>query len=147
MLRRALLRGASSACLLLPMNGNCRSFVFSVIEINFCFFRFGNHNPEGAKMYAMCLPKDQVNANGEPNRGTFTDQFGKKAGSSIRYAKEFCYGLIFKLGNKQATAQPRLRFPLRIWEARSRTITSRTTIFEFTTTRATAEQGTTRKPR
>jgi hypothetical protein len=44
---------------------------------------WGNKNPEGSKMYALCLPKDQVLGDGTPKRGYFMEQFNKKAGSSI----------------------------------------------------------------
>ena len=44
---------------------------------------FGNKNPDGSKMYALCLPNDQVDGNGNAKRGYYMEQFGKKAGSSI----------------------------------------------------------------
>ncbi len=45
---------------------------------------FGNKNPDGPKMYAMCLPKDQLDAHGLPSRGNgiWQDQWPKKAGKN-----------------------------------------------------------------
>ncbi len=44
---------------------------------------FGNHNPDGPRMYGLCLPKDQLDNNGQPRHGIFKDQFAKKAGTSL----------------------------------------------------------------
>ena len=44
---------------------------------------FGNKNPDGDRMYALCLPTNDLLGNGKPKRGYYMEQFGKKAGSSI----------------------------------------------------------------
>jgi hypothetical protein len=42
---------------------------------------WGVKNKDGPRMYALCLPKDQVDDKGEPKRGFYVDQFSKRAGS------------------------------------------------------------------
>ena len=47
---------------------------------------FGNGNPDGARMFGLCVPKDQLEANGAPRKSMMQDQFCKPAGKGCAKA-------------------------------------------------------------